>query len=133
MNHEIQVGTLVKTPRFIKRGPIEIGAQTIFKVVSISDDGEYLVGAQMYSPYMELRKKIGYEIGDLALYISEVVPYFSGTSGKILQELLLAGYLETSENPSLRINMSVLEEIITNNIRDHLVSDTVTFSNTFSK
>lgn len=112
-----KVGSLVETKHYLKRGPMEIGAFTLFLVTEIPEDNDTFVLCEpMYDVH---KKKCGVDninYGRLPIATEDLQYYFKGEAGNLLNDIL--GFSDRtfySSSSTVRIPFDKLKEVIFNN------------------
>ncbi len=109
-------GDLVETKHYLKRGPMEIGALTLFQVQELSEHGEeYVLCAPMHSITRTKSIEEGIDYALVPIATEDLQYHFKGPKGKFLSEILENSRAVYSDGSEIRISLEKLIAVIDRN------------------
>ena len=108
-----KVGDLVETKHYLRRGPVEIGANTLFRVKEVDCKGvEYVLCEPMTSLTRTKSDEDDIDYAPIPIAIEDLQYHLRGPKGKILARILRISRTSYSNGKELRVPLDdLIEEI----------------------
>lgn len=110
--YKISPGMIVTNPNYLKKGPMEIGARTMFRAMSVDESGGYAMCEPMDSPMMSLAESRDIELAPTPIALEDITPYFEGQSGAALNDLMVEALHRSPRSNSITIDLKVLKKVL---------------------